>query len=208
MSNDLCPLRNIITKFKVAGGLSPDQLSNMACLKSDDCFWWDGTTCAIVGSPGVEILGSSVPTSEENTIAHSRDQSSRYVSMASRVINYLAVGLLSGTAGNKMIMAIYADDGAGYPGAQIGVTSEYTILASDYRQSLVLPLTVPVALVRGTPYWIAYNTENNNLGVYFNNNVAVLAHGVYKARAYDSTMPDPFPAGGAAQNMIAMSGIV
>lgn len=47
MANDTCPLRIPVTEFKTIAGMSPEQLSNMACLKSDDCFWWNGVTCGV-----------------------------------------------------------------------------------------------------------------------------------------------------------------
>ena len=89
-------------------------------------------------------------------------------------------------------LAIYADNGFGYPGARLDGTATDILWVSG--QWVGRPTTI--ALVSGTTYWIAFTVKIGTPGVnstptYYSNDLSVL-HGTQKNFVWGTAFPDPF----------------
>jgi hypothetical protein len=59
----------------------------------------------------------------------------------------------------KMRLGLYADDGQGLPGSQLGVTAETNVSSNGGWQTV--DLIAPVFVTAGTPIWLSWVYENN-----------------------------------------------
>ena len=106
---------------------------------------------------------------------------SSYVAVASGNVETLTA-LVSASAYTSLQLAIYADS-SGSPGARLGVTNT---TSSTTAGNKVLTLTVPVPVVSGTTYWLAWLPLGGS--VFFD----LVAGGSYKGHASETAFQDPF----------------
>lgn len=108
------------------------------------------------------------------------------------VMTEISMLIPSRTAGQKIVMGIYADNGnTPVGGAKLAQTSEYTTVATD-NGPYFLPLTTPVKLTKGTRYWLSYHCDSAGTVEQAFNHAAGTGQ-KYRSIAYSSTMPSTFP---------------
>lgn len=138
----------------------------------------------------------------DGTAASSADflRSTKYMANVSCTITRLGCTFLDGTAGDKLLLGIYDDDGSGYPGDLLGITSEYTIVDSeaiDKGVDVILNLTSSVVLTKGNIYWLVFISESNNVAIYGTTS-SLSTHCYVRSYTYDGSFPSTFPSGGTA----------
>lgn len=212
MANDFCPFRNIVLPFKNVSTLTAEQKTDLACLKSDDCFYWDTVllNCKLkssVSAPeGVTLLGELYGDSITPTIVATKIHAAKFVCRGDGVLKYLLANFYSTSAAANSYMAIY-DDIAGVPTNRLAVSSEIVlssgggVVLSEYQYPLVTPLTVS----RGTVYWLAVQTSVN-CDIYRLRDISNVLQGRDVNNAY-GVPPVLFPGGSASIVKMALSGI-
>lgn len=100
---------------------------------------------------------------------------------------YDQIAVNSFAAAGTQNLGVYADSSS-YPGALIQDTGSLT-LGADFNYNSITEFTVT-----GTANWLAHNADNATWNKWQSASTA----GYYKASAYSTNMPDPYPASASA----------
>jgi hypothetical protein len=138
------------------------------------------------------------------------------LSASQAVLEAAGVEVTTLVAGATIRLAVYADDGTGYPGALIQDFG--TVSAATIGVKLVTALSV--AVPAGTPLWLAYNASaavtcralalGGHAALFGMPAAGGAAHGIAytSALAFASGMPATFPAGATVATAIAATPLV
>lgn len=144
--------------------------------------------------PGVRVLGQTFSTDSAAANAANDLLASKWTALASVAVTAVTISLYQGTTGAKLTAGIYSDS-SNAPATLLGQTAEYTILSTDLDVELLLTLTSPVTLTRGSRYWVAW-IGNTAASLFDVSATARATHCVYKAAyGYTATLPATFPTG-------------
>jgi len=130
------------------------------------------------------------------TAPGSRLTASRYRALATGTITHLGTLPYLVTPGTGIVMAIYSDNN-NYPGSLLAQTNEHNFVAADADRPLHLELQSPVEITAHQIYWLAFMLQDTK-PVMFTVVSRIATFGKGSNLVYSITLPNLFPAGGAA----------
>ena len=144
------------------------------------CSWQ--TPAGGTDTKGAMILGQGISQYTSVALTANFIIYTRWKARATETISALGIGLFNPTAGDKIIMGLYSDN-AGAPNTKLATTAEYTAVAGDINNEVVLDVTTGYAVTKNVVYWIAYISDATIAGYSIGNTNAALT-GQYEAQAY------------------------
>lgn len=146
----------------------------------------------VINAPSGLKLGWIHSSGSANTSAVNHHHAHRFVAGVDAYVNRISFFLANNTGGKLLTLGLYADTGAGLPGAKLSQTSEYTTAAPEGRL-LYLNLQTPVFIIKGQTYWPSHHSSST---IVYEISYSDVTTGGQKYRdiAYSSTLPSPFGA--------------
>ena len=145
---------------------------------------------SIVTLGGTVTVGNTTGNTAENNII----LSAQFTMPATGQAKKMGINIYSYTAGAKVVLGLYADNGdTPVGGAKLGQTNEITIAQTGWTD---VDLQSPVNLVGGTKYWMAVETNGTNKNLYYSTGNSPSDQ--YVNVTYSATMPNPYPSGTSA----------
>src|SRR5271166_5644623 len=156
----------------------------------------DMILCSLILIIAASPIAMATPTSITlgDSAIESRDDSGKGYSLVAQKVTLSQTATIQSLSfyvnalGGNLRLGLYADN-AGYPGALIASTNEFTPTSTGWNTQNVV---TPVSLTAGT-YWLAYLPQSNSLGFEVSNNGSGTARWI---NFNYGPLPATFPSGG------------